>query len=201
MEASCNNPAVYQAGRWQQLVSIQHRTLPILLSPSALCKNCSAPVRLFLFILSSVVLAPSTISTSFFILRFFLSSLSLLLFSLPSLIFSPFVPRLKSTLIYARSPAHPFQEWPTCASLSGCLARFTEQSGTWRADIIIPRSAIRNRIRNLCIADSLVDACHANCPNAAPPSLLRARPVFVTRSRVRSIGAIRRLAAKLKVGR
>jgi len=64
MEASCNNLAVYQAGRWQQLVAIQHRTLPISLPP--LC-------RALLFRFRSILPAPSYL---LFIFRFFLSSFS-----------------------------------------------------------------------------------------------------------------------------
>lgn len=126
MEAPCNNLAVYQAGRWQQLVAIQHRTLPILLPP---------PRR------ARTALLLSVLSRSRSVLPLWRPSLSsvsscppFLSLSLSLSFRSPFhllpVPRVESTLIYARSPAHPFQEWPTCASLSGCLARFMKQSGT-----------------------------------------------------------------------
>lgn len=64
MEAPCNNLAVYQAGRWQQLVAIQHRTLPILLPPPR--KNCSASVRPLSFSLhlTKLPLIPSFSSVS-----------------------------------------------------------------------------------------------------------------------------------------
>lgn len=83
MEAPCNNLAVYQAGRWQQLVAIQHRTLPILLPPPRLARTvlcfCSSSLSFSLWL---------AVLVSFFIFRFLLSSLSLSLsflsVSLPS---------------------------------------------------------------------------------------------------------------------
>lgn len=120
MEASCNNPAVYQAGRWQQLVSIQPRTLPILLSPPRCVRTAS-----LLSVFFSSFCPLSTISTSFFILRFFLS------FSFPCHLSSSPLPYRDLSLSWF-TPVHlliRFKSGPLAPTLSGCLARFTEQSG------------------------------------------------------------------------
>lgn len=116
----------------------------------------------------------------------------------------PSSPWLKSTLIYARSPAHPFQEWPTCTSLSGCLARFTERSGTSRGLTLLFWALGRREsdVRNLC------DRKLISCLCASPSEC--SSPVLITSERGRNSRCDRvldrsadprLLAVELKVGR
>lgn len=109
MEAPCNNLAVYQAGRWQQLVAIQHRTLPILLPPPRRARTALLLVHPLSFSFCLVGLA---ISVSLFIFHFFLASLP------PSLFLFPFDPPFHLPPFRAKTQVYPDLRPFTCSSVS-----------------------------------------------------------------------------------